>query len=194
MLVELRGSDTCFGGEISCGLRIVSSLSLACFAVLEGTDTCLLSGTARGCCAAAPELTPCYIPAFCHFISLGPGSRSAFPLTSHANTAHLHSNGCKYRPTLFWTRCSDTLCVLHSRLKQTTNKSAINQRVICFGYQGDCQVQMQPEIAMSSSSEQCWCLSWSSRMEREPVPGTLSARPTFGRCACCFARQLLPCK
>lgn len=55
-------------------------------------------------------------------------------------------------------------------------------------------MQIQPEIAMSSSSEQRRCLSWSSRMEREPAPVTLSAPLTFGCCASCFARELLPCK
>jgi len=64
----------------------------------------------------------------------------------------------------------------------------------CFCYQGDCQVQIQPEIAMSSFFEQRRCLSWSSQMEREPAPVTLSAPPTFGCCASCFARELLSCK
>lgn len=51
-------------------------------------------------------------------------------------------------------------------------------------------MQIQPEIAMSSSSEQCRCLSWSSQMEKEPAPETLSAPPTFGCCVSCCAREI----
>lgn len=137
---------------------------------------------------------------FPQFHVAGVSPKAASPPPCSAHTAHLRrtavSTSCPpaLPPACGGAVMRGSLCVLQETLNQTTNKSLINQGVSCFGYQGDCQVQIQPEIAMSSSLDQRRCLSRSSRMEREPAPGILSAPPTFGSCVSCFAKQLLPCK
>lgn len=136
---------------------------------------------------------------FPQFHAAGLSLKGAFPPPCRAHTAHLRS-ALRAPPALpalpqpLPVLVRGILCVLHQTPNQTTNESLINQGATCFGYQGDCQVQIQPEIAMSSSLEQRRCLSRSSRMEREPAPGMLSAPPTFGCRVSCFAKQILPCK